>query len=1000
MPIRRLHLCPHGATGAALWARESVGDGRSRAVSSLDFLTDTPLGGAADFTGPLRTRVTLEKPAGRRVPALPLAPSQLVAFLGLSAQAMADAAGIPAPALRSGADFPPALCAHLDALSEQGQGCELGPELYATAELVRGVRALARSRAAVKNRLVVPHIEIGTAAPTLGLHRLSWVPAPGTDSELASSRLSLRVLDAEARRAFARFAEHEAPAPAFPLLAALSGDDDVWESDVPAAHRAQLALSEMIAAAHPVTLLEGGEAPLVRLSEPGGDGLWPLEVCLRQRSGTVHPLADVRAAGDITAAAAASLVGDVLRLAPGLHGARLREETLAFFLTLPQASTFLEKQAERLEAGGIAVMLPRDWTKTPVRLRAEVQEAKSDEEGSQSGIGVQAMARFDWGVSVGETQLTEEEIAQLKEEQAELVYLRGRWVRLDGATLRAASRFLERAARGGTRPLRELFAVMASREASGVDFAPPVSVTEDGAARVDDAAACGSASALPGEPTPIHPRTLHATLRPYQERGVSWLAARDYTGWGTILADDMGLGKTIQLLALLCHEREPGTDSDADSGASTPREVGPTLLIAPMSLAGNWQREAARFAPHLRCHVHHGPQRGSDPSAWEGADLVVSTYSLLARDLPLLSQTPWRRVVFDEAQHLKNPGTAVSRAAKELPAETKIALTGTPVENRLQDLHSLMETVNPGLLGDAASFAESLANPIEKQRDEAALARLQRVTGPFILRRLKTDRSIISDLPEKQEMTLSASLTPEQAALYEAIVKEMLIELDGSEPAQRRAAVVGALTRLKQVCNHPAHYLGDGSPILAADGSHRSGKIALVDDLLENIFAAGERALLFTQFTTFGQMMRGYWQERHGLAVPFLHGGSSKDERDAMVADFQGGTDGPGALLLSLKAGGTGLTLTRANHVIHLDRWWNPAVENQATDRAYRIGQDRNVQVRKLVSAGTVEEKIDDVLTGKAELAEMTVRSGENWLAQLPSERLAEVFALDRGKIA
>ena len=364
----------------------------------------------------------------------------------------------------------------------------------------------------------------------------------------------------------------------------------------------------------------------------------------------------------------------------------------------------------------------------------------------------------------------------------------------------------------------------------------------------------------------------------------------------------------------------------------------------------------------------------------------------------MLSAVPWHRLVLDEAQHVKTPGTQVTRAARALQAPHRLALTGTPVENRLADLHALMEVVNPGLLGSAASFQERVATPIEEEGDGGAISRLRLITAPFIQRRLKTDRSIIKDLPEKIELTRVVNLTPEQAGLYEAIVQDLMVQIDGAEEKMRRTLVVSAITRLKQVCNHPAHYLGDGSP-LVRDGEHRSGKLEMVDDLLGAAFEKGQKALLFTQFTTFGQLLVPYWQERFAdlgvTSVPFLHGGVSKRDRDQMVAEFQEDRDRPGLMLLSLRAGGTGLTLTAANHVVHLDRWWNPAVENQATDRAFRIGQRRDVSVNKLVSAGTVEEKIDTVLDDKQALADLTVGPGEDWLASLDDDRLLSLLSLD-----
>jgi len=454
-------------------------------------------------------------------------------------------------------------------------------------------------------------------------------------------------------------------------------------------------------------------------------------------------------------------------------------------------------------------------------------------------------------------------------------------------------------------------------------------------------------------------------------------------GLGAVLADDMGLGKTVQVLALLAHEREAGT-----AGA-------PTLLVCPMSVVGNWQREAERFVPDLRVYVHHGAQRlrgEALAAAVAGAELVVTTYAIAARDVAQLAELPWRRVVLDEAQHVKNTATAQSRATRAIPAAHRIALTGTPVENRLEELRSILDFANPRLLGSAASFRARFAVPIERDHDPVAAARLRALSAPFVLRRVKTDPDVISDLPEKFEQTVRANLTAEQAALYRAVVDDMMRKIRDKEGMARKGAVLAALTRLKQVCNHPAHYLGDGSPVLRR-GRHRSGKLGLVEDIVESVLAEGEKVLLFTQFREFGELVAPYLAERFATTVPFLHGGVTKSKRDDMVARFQG-DDGPPIMLLSLKAGGTGLNLTAANHVVHLDRWWNPAVENQATDRAFRIGQQRNVQVRKLVCVGTVEERIDEMLTGKQELADLAIGVGENWITELSTDQLQSLLSL------
>ncbi len=410
-----------------------------------------------------------------------------------------------------------------------------------------------------------------------------------------------------------------------------------------------------------------------------------------------------------------------------------------------------------------------------------------------------------------------------------------------------------------------------------------------------------------------------------------------------------------------------------------------------MSLVGNWEREAERFTPDLRVHVHHGAGRLTGPELAEtlnAADLVITTYGMVARDREALSAIGWRRVVCDEAQNIKNSATRQAQAVRSLPAGSRIALTGTPVENRLTELWSIMEFTSPGLLGPAEKFRTAYAIPIERSGDAEATARLKRITGPFILRRLKTDKTIISDLPDKLEMKIWCNLTPEQASLYQATVTDMLAKIEAADGIERRGLVLATMARLKQACNHPAHLLGDGSRL---DG--RSGKLARLEEICDEVVAGGEKALCFTQYAEFGRMLQPYLAARLGCPVLYLHGGTPKKQRDAMVSRFQAITD-PAVFILSLKAGGTGLNLTAANHVIHIDRWWNPAVEDQATDRAFRIGQRKDVQVRKFVCVGTVEERIDAMIEEKKALAERIVGTGESWLTELSVAELRQVIAL------
>ena len=485
------------------------------------------------------------------------------------------------------------------------------------------------------------------------------------------------------------------------------------------------------------------------------------------------------------------------------------------------------------------------------------------------------------------------------------------------------------------------------------------------------------------------PPGFHGQLRPYQKVGVSWLAALHRYGVGGCLADDMGLGKTIQLIALLLHKRR----RRGKAAAGQAGRGGPMLLICPTSVVGNWQHELARFAPSLRVLVHHGAARTKEDLAAvaAGHDVVISTYALLHRDEAALLEVPWEEVVLDEAQNIKNASTKAAQTARKLTARWRAALTGTPVENRLSELWSIFQFFNPGLLGSAEEFRTRFAKPIERANDAGATQRLKGLVAPFILRRLKTDRSIIRDLPEKNEMKVFCPLTREQATLYEAIVRDSLRQIEESEGIQRRGLILATLTKMKQVCDHPALFLHDGST-----PAGRSGKLARLSEMLEEALAVDDRALVFTQYAEMGRMLQAHLEAQLGQEVLFLHGGTPAPARDRMVRRFQHEHRAPPVFVLSIKAGGTGLNLTRANHVFHFDRWWNPAVENQATDRAFRIGQERNVQVHKFICAGTFEEALDQLIERKVALAQAIVGTSEAWITEMSTAELREVFALRR----
>ncbi|WP_131763359.1 DEAD/DEAH box helicase, partial [Actinomadura fibrosa] len=709
------------------------------------------------------------------------------------------------------------------------------------------------------------------------------------------------------------------------------------------------------------------------------DGVWRVEFALQ---GTDDPSLYVPAAmvwaGEATSVPGAEEtllagLGRALRLFPDMAPALDGPVPSEVLLDTAGAFRFLRQAGPMLAAAGFGVLLPQ-WAgkaRLGMRLttRADDPEASSGSAAS-SGFDLKGMVDFKWDLAIGDAAIDEDELAELARLKTPLVRLRGQWVELDEEQLEAALDFLRQPRRGRMSAAEAIRAIVHA----GDEALPLTGVDADGT----------FGDLLSGEadrrlvPIPA-PEELDADLRPYQERGLAWLAFMDGLGLGALLADDMGLGKTISVLSLLVHERQ---------GGAAP---GPTLAILPMSLVGNWQREAARFAPKLRVHVHHGTGRYRGDGLAEAvanADLVLTTYGTAARDAEELARLGWERVVCDEAQALKNSGTRQARAVRSIPARTRIALTGTPVENHLTELWSIMEFANPGLLGPRGVFRQRFAVPIERDGDEGAALALKRATQPFILRRLKTDRSIITDLPEKQEIKVYCNLTTEQASLYRATVDDMLEQIAEADETKRRGLVLATMAKLKQVCNHPAQLLKDGSRLPG-----RSGKLERLEEICAEVLEQGEKALVFTQYAEFGSMLQPYLAARLERPVLWLHGGTSKQARDDLVQHFQNDPE-PSIFLLSLKAAGTGLTLTAANHVVHVDRWWNPAVEDQATDRAFRIGQTRNVQVRKFICVGTMEERVDEMIERKKALADSIVGTGEDWLTELSVAELRDVLRL------
>ncbi|WP_348550107.1 DEAD/DEAH box helicase [Acidithiobacillus sp.] len=623
--------------------------------------------------------------------------------------------------------------------------------------------------------------------------------------------------------------------------------------------------------------------------------------------------------------------------------------------TLPD---LLQDTLPTLRLLGIRTVLPKGLAEL---LRPRVSLRMRSQASHHPGVlNIDDLFQFDWVVAIGDHQLTPEEFEALVTNNQGVLRFRGQYVLLDpGEVERLRAELQKPPVLSGQEALRAGLA----EEYGG----HPVHLDE---------AARELLRQLREIDTIPPPTALHATLRPYQQRGFSWLYRNYRAGFGSVIADDMGLGKTLQVLALLCQLKEEGELAESKA-----------LIVVPTSLLTNWLKEIRRFTPTLTAKVFHGVDRTLSK---DRSDILLTTYGVVRSETSRLKKMAWRVVVIDEAQNIKNPAAAQTKAAKSIPARSFIAMSGTPVENRLSEYWSILDFANRGLLGPLARFTKEFAVPIERNRDQRVIQQFQKVTAPFLLRRVKSDKHIISDLPDKIEQDEYATLTDTQAALYESVVRESLQVIRGeSDTFHRQGLVLQMILALKQVCNHPAHYLkkqGDQGPSI-------SGKASLLLDLLDPILANHEKCLIFTQFREMGELLRPWIRERTGHLPPFLHGGVSRKQRDAMVDKFQQDPRDH-ILILSLKAGGTGLNLTAASHVIHYDLWWNPAVEAQATDRAYRIGQQRNVQVHRLITRATFEEHINDLMKTKRDLANLTVGVGEQWIGNLNDAELQEVFRL------
>ncbi|MEO0835020.1 MAG: DEAD/DEAH box helicase [Cyanobacteria bacterium J06642_3] len=665
-----------------------------------------------------------------------------------------------------------------------------------------------------------------------------------------------------------------------------------------------------------------------------------------------------------------------------------RSQPVSCKLNPIQVYEFIRAIAWQLRDNGLGVIVPPGLTSDNSEQRLGIKMTASVPQRKGERLSLHSMLKYKLEIAVGDRTVSKRDFKKLLAQKSPIVEIDGQWIALQPADVRAAQAVLDqsndqldlsvedalRLSTGDTKTLAKLPVV--KFEPTGVLAGLLDNLSDDKSV----------------EPI-AEIKDFQGELRPYQAKGVGWLSFLETWGLGACLADDMGLGKTIQLIAFLLNLRQQKLLKL------------PTLLVCPTSVINNWEREVRKFAPKLKTMIHHGEKREQGKTfakTVKGKQLIITSYSLVHRDFKTLSAIDWQGIVLDEAQNIKNPSAKQSQAVREIPAGFRIALTGTPVENRLTELWSILDFLNPGFLGNRNFFQKRFAAPIEKYGDRESLNILRSLTQPFILRRLKTDQNIIQDLPDKQEMNVFCGLSAEQAELYQQLVDNSLAEIEDSEGIKRRGLILTLLVRLKQLCNHPELLDKDQDNqalVNADDFSDRSGKLLRLEEMLEEILDEGDRSLIFTQFSQWGNMLKPYLEQKLKGEVLFLYGATSRQSRQEMVDRFQNEPNGPKIFILSLKAGGTGLNLTRANHVFHVDRWWNPAVENQATDRAFRIGQKRNVQVHKFVCTGTLEERINDIIESKKDLAEQTVNAGEQWLTDLDTGSLRNLLLLDRDAV-
>jgi SNF2 family DNA or RNA helicase len=674
-------------------------------------------------------------------------------------------------------------------------------------------------------------------------------------------------------------------------------------------------------------------------------------------------------------------LGQAARVYPALWKGMETAEPSGIDLSLEEAFAFLNETAWVLEDSGFWVSVPAWWTpngrrRAKLRMRPAATSKKAARSATQSLLSLDQLLEYRYELTLGGEKVGAEEWMQLVETKTPLVQFRGQWVVLDRERMKDMLEFWRRQSDAEESPDISDWLKRTADESEFFEVDPECALAEM-LEKLRHQQHLQPIEYIPG---------LNAELREYQKRGVAWLVFLEQLGLSGCLADDMGLGKTIQVIARLVMARD-------EAGH------GPSLLIAPTSVLGNWRKEIERFAPQLKTLLHHGSERSKDEgefaAAAEAVDVVIVSYQLALRDAKLFQRLKWLRIVLDEAQNIKNPEAKQTKAIFKLNADYRWALTGTPVENRLLDLWSIFNFLNPGYLGKQTAFRKAFEAPIQRDNDPVKSAMLKRLVEPFILRRVKTDPAIIRDLPDKVENKQYCNLSKEQASLYEAVVRDVEQQLEASEGIQRQGLMLSTLMKLKQICNHPAQFLQDDS----AFNAERSHKLERLGDMLADALAEGESALIFTQFTEIGARLERYCRNRLDCRTYYLHGGTARHTREKMIAEFQNPETPPAVFILSLKAGGVGITLTRANHVFHFDRWWNPAVEDQATDRAFRIGQTKNVFVHKFITLGTLEERIDQMIDAKKKIAGAIVGNDESWLTQLDNAAFKQLIRLNQAAV-